>query len=121
MQIGADRAAQGLSERLAGGPEGDATERRAVAAAQGDADMAGAADFAGIDQAMVREGEDRLGLPGAERSRPLDRRDDLGPRAAGGERCVDGEGVEPLRVADGVGQALADEGREAVELGRRQR
>ena len=69
----------------------------------------------------VREGEDRLGLPGAERSGALDRRDELGAGAAGGERCVDGEGVEPLRVADGVGQALADESRETVELGRRQR
>ena len=72
VQRAAERRQHGAAERLARGTERDRVEDRAVAALQAHADMA-VADLARVDDAVIRKGEGRLGLAGAEGPCPLDR------------------------------------------------
>src|SRR3954451_1874509 len=93
VQRAAERLRQGAAKRLARRSGRPPADRRAVAAAQLDAYVAAAPDLPGLNDAMVAESEDRLGLAGTERSRPLDRADEARLRASGGEPGVDRQRV----------------------------
>ena len=59
----ADAVGQDIPERLAGRAERDSADEAAIAAAQLDPHMPAAADLPRLDDPMLREHEDRLGLP----------------------------------------------------------
>src|SRR3954462_10962211 len=97
----AERRQHGAAERLARGTERDRVEDRAVATHQAHADMA-VADLARVDDAVIRKGEGRLGLAGAEGPGALDCGEKPWVRAAGGQRRVDEERIAEPGLRDGV-------------------
>ena len=98
------RRDQALAQRRVGGAEGHRLERGAVARGERQADMA-VADRLGIGDPVRREGEDRLGMAGAEGPGPLDQLDQLDRGAARGQRRVDGQAFRLGRSPGPCGRA----------------
>ncbi len=89
---------QDIPERLARRTERNSADEAAIAAAQLDAHMPAAADLPRLDHPVLREHEDRLGLPLAERTCPLERAHHGRLGAGRGQGGVDSE-IVPQRVA----------------------
>ena len=116
------RSDQGLSERLAGGAERD--RRRAMAPSPPRSFTRTWPALPTSRASTTRwwaKAKTGSGCPEPKGPARSSAATSSGCAPAAVRRRVDGEGVEALRVADGVGEALADKGLEAVELGRRDR
>ena len=101
------------AEPPSGGAEGDRLEVGAVAAGAGTGGC-GRCPPPRHRRAVGRQCEDGLGMSGAERSGPLDEVDEIGRRAAGGERGIDGQRLLG-RAARPPGRAPLEESAELAQ------